>query len=71
MVGEENAALITPPGDDAALGAVLARLGGDAALRARIGAANALRAAAEFDEGVMADRYAALYGAALGLARFP
>jgi glycosyltransferase involved in cell wall biosynthesis len=71
MVCADNAALITPPGDDAALGAVLARLGADAALRARIGAANALRAASEFDEGVMADRYAALYGAALGLSSFP
>jgi len=71
MVAPENAALITPPGDDAALGAALAQLGNDAGLRARIGAANRQRAASEFDEAVMADRYAALYGLVLGLPHFP
>jgi glycosyltransferase involved in cell wall biosynthesis len=66
MVAPENAALITPVGDEAALAATLLRLAGDADLRARIGAANRARAAAEFDEGVMAARYAALYGEAMG-----
>jgi glycosyltransferase involved in cell wall biosynthesis len=71
MVAPENAALITPVGDDAALAATLVRLAGDADLRARIGAANRARAAAEFDEGVMAARYAALYGEAMGRPAFP
>ena len=71
MVSPENAAFITPAGDDAALGAALARLGGDAALRAGIGTANRARARAEFDEAAMAARYAALYGAALGRPDFP
>ena len=71
MVSPENAVLITPPGDDAALGAVLAKLGADAALRKAIGEANRERAVREFDEAAMARRYAALYGAALGLPEFP
>jgi L-malate glycosyltransferase len=71
MVAPENAALITPAGDDAALGAALARLGADADLRAAIGRANQARARAEFDEAVMVARYGALYGRALGLESFP
>ena len=71
MVAPENAALITPIGDEAALAATLVRLAGDQALRVRIGAANRERARAEFDEAVMVERYAALYGAALGLDEFP
>ena len=71
MVAPENAALITPIGDEAALAATLVRLAGDAALRARIGIANRARASSQFDEGVMAVRYAALYGDALGLTEFP
>jgi glycosyltransferase involved in cell wall biosynthesis len=71
MVSPENAALITPPGDDVALGAALARLGADQALRERIGAANRERAVTEFDEAAMVARYAGLYGAAMGLPDFP
>ena len=71
MVTPENAALISPAGDDAALAHALVTLAGDADLRARIGAANRARAVAQFDESVMAARYAALYGDALGLAEFP
>jgi L-malate glycosyltransferase len=71
MVAPENAAQITPVGDEAALGAALARLGGDADLRAAIGVANRARARAEFDEAVMVARYGALYGGALGLTTFP
>jgi glycosyltransferase involved in cell wall biosynthesis len=71
MVSPENAALITPVGDDAALGAALARLGADAALRTHIGAANRARAVAEYDEAAMSARYAALYGGALGRDEFP
>ena len=71
MVSPENAALITPAGDDAALRTALVRLAADQALRDRSGAANRLRARAEFDEAAMVSRYAALYGGALGLAQFP
>jgi glycosyltransferase involved in cell wall biosynthesis len=71
MVAPENAAFITPVGDEAALSAALVRLGADAALRASIGAANRARACGEFDEAAMAGRYAALYGGAMGLAEFP
>jgi len=71
MVAPENAALITAVGDEAALAASLVTLANDPALRARIGAANRARAIAQFDETVMAARYAALYGGALGLAEFP
>jgi len=71
MVAPENAALITAAGDEAALAASLVTLANDPALRARIGQANRARAIAQFDETVMAARYAALYGSALGLAGFP
>ena len=71
MVSPENAGLITPAGDEAALGAALARLGADSDLRDRLGAANRTRAVAEFDLAVMAGRYGALYGGAMGLDSFP
>jgi glycosyltransferase involved in cell wall biosynthesis len=71
IVSPENAPFITPPGDEAALGAALAQLAEDETLRRRVGAANLLRARAEFDEGVMAGRHAAIYAAALGLPSFP
>jgi glycosyltransferase involved in cell wall biosynthesis len=71
IVSSENAPFIVPPGDEAALGAALAALAGDEALRRRVGAANQVRARAEFDEAAMAGRHAALYAAALGLPRFP
>ncbi|MBS0253908.1 MAG: glycosyltransferase [Proteobacteria bacterium] len=70
MVAGENRGFITPPGDEAALGAALATLAGDAALRERLGAANQARARAEFDEGAMVAAYARVYGEALGRA-FP
>lgn len=71
MVAGENAGFITPAGDEAALGAALAQLGADAALRDRLGAANRARAQAEFDLEVMTRRYCALYGGAMGLEAFP
>lgn len=71
MVVPENADFITAPGDEAALGHALARLGANDALRATIGAANRLRARAEFDEAAMARRYAALYASVLGREVFP
>lgn len=71
MVGEANCAFITPPGDDAALAEAVLALAADDVLRRRIGDANRIRARAEYDEGVMARRYASVYAAALGRASFP
>ena len=51
------------PQDDAALGTALAELVGSDDLRASLGAANRLRAEAEFDETVMFSRWAKLLAA--------
>lgn len=71
MVSAENRAFITPPGDEAALAAALGRLAADADLRGAIGAANRVRAGAEFDEGVMIAAYRETYARALGRLGFP
>lgn len=71
IVATDNRPFITAPGDEAALGAALAALAGDDALRRRIGAANRLRARAEFDASAMTARYAGLYARVLGRAGFP
>lgn len=63
MLATDNAACVVPP-DDAALAAGLARLIGDAALRARLGAANRARAEADFDEERMFDAWRLLYDGA-------
>lgn len=52
--------------DDAALAAGLRVLVDDRKVRAETGAANRARAAAEFGENAMIDRYAALYGLSRG-----
>ena len=59
MVSAENRRFIVEPSDPAALADALATLTGDAALRARVGAANRARAAAEYDETAMIAAYAA------------
>ena len=66
MVAPENRRFITPPGDEAALGAALATLAGDASMRRELGTANRARAAAEFDEATMVAAYRALYGGVIG-----
>lgn len=71
MLDPANAALIGPAGDEAALARALARLAGDAALRAELGAANRRRALAEFDEERMIEAYRRTYAAALGRTSFP
>ena len=48
----------------------LRRLAGDPALRASLGAANRAKAQAEFDEDKMLQRYAAIYGRAMGRPEF-
>lgn len=69
MVSTENRALVTPPGDEAALAATLARLAADDTLRARLGAANRAHARRHYDEAAMLAAYSRTYGEALGLER--
>lgn len=64
MVSEENQPFIVK--DPQALASAIGQLASDVQLRRRVGAANAARAAAIFDERLMLDAYGALYGRALG-----
>jgi glycosyltransferase involved in cell wall biosynthesis len=68
ILPDENRALISPPGDVAALGQALAALAADADLRLALGAANAARARAQFDAAAMRDAYEAAYAGAMGRA---
>lgn len=68
ILAEPNRALITPPGNCQALGAALAALAADPALRARLGVANQSRARAEFDFAAMLASYEAVYTQAMGRA---
>ena len=52
MVAAENQAFVTPV-EDAALAEAIVALARDAALRARVGAANRAKAAAEFGQAAM------------------
>ena len=61
LVGDGETGLLVPSGDDAALAAALARLLGDAGLRARMGQAGRRRRAANFDLRVTIERVEALY----------
>lgn len=70
MVAPDNAILLAEPGDEAGLTDTLRRLATDPALRASLGAANRAKAQAEFDEEKMLQRYAALYGRAMGRPEF-
>jgi len=70
MVAEENRPFISAPGDEQAFAGAIASLAADDALRQRIGKANRTRAAAEFDEAVMAKRYVEAYATALGRSSF-
>ena len=65
MVAEANRRFITPRGDEAALGASLLELARDQKLRQAIGAANRVKARAEYDGNAMIDAYRAVYSAAL------
>jgi L-malate glycosyltransferase len=71
MLSLENAALITPAGDEEALSKTLAQLAQDPALRRKLGKANQVKARAEYDEAGMIDAYRKVYAAALGRAQFP
>jgi L-malate glycosyltransferase len=70
MVSDENRPFIAPPGDERAFAQAIATLAADAALRQRIGKANCARATGEFDEAIMAKRYAEVYAQALGRSSF-
>lgn len=71
IVAEENRPFVVAPGDEAALAQALQALAGDEALRRRIGAANQVRARAEYDAAGMTEHYGAVYAEALARARFP
>ena len=64
MLAHDNRAFLAE--DEAGLAAALRALAGDPALREQLGAANRAKAQAEFDERVMIERYARLYGEAIG-----
>lgn len=66
MVAAENRPYIAVPNDAAALGQMLADLAADEDLRARIGAANRVRARAEYSAPAMIAQYRALYWGAAG-----
>ena len=65
IVSDDNRPLIVEPEDEAAFTAALDSLAERPDLRRAIGQANRSRAASEYDERRMIDRYAALYGAAI------
>lgn len=65
MVASENAPFITPLGDEAALADALVKLANDEGLRRSVGAANQIRARAEFDEKAMIATYRRIYANAM------
>lgn len=71
MVAPDNAPWIVPPGDEAALGEALAGAAADDGRRAAVGAANRVRAEADYAEDAMIAAYRRTYAAALGRSAFP
>ncbi|MFD2782602.1 glycosyltransferase [Novosphingobium pokkalii] len=71
IVSPDNARFITPPGDESALAQAMLDLALDELARRRAGAANRVIATRDYDESVMAQRYARIYADALGLPQFP
>jgi L-malate glycosyltransferase len=70
IVARDNREFIVPRDDEAALADAIRRLANDAELRGRLAKANADRAFAEYDEGLMFARYRQLYGGAMKRADF-
>jgi glycosyltransferase involved in cell wall biosynthesis len=66
MVSADNAPLIVGPDDEPAFSAALDTLAERPDLRRAIGRANRAKATLEFDESAMIERYARLYGEAIG-----
>ena len=62
LIADGQTGILVPPGDRAALAAVLTRLIGDRELRARLGAAGAARVHREFDAGATVGLLAARFG---------
>jgi glycosyltransferase involved in cell wall biosynthesis len=69
MIAPDNRPLIVAPDDEAGFTAALDSLADRPDLRASIGRANRERAAAEYDEKAMIERYARLYGEAISAPR--
>ena len=65
MVSEANRRFITPPGDEAALGAAMLELAADSKLRQAIGADNREKARVEYDGHAMIAAYRAIYSGAM------
>jgi glycosyltransferase involved in cell wall biosynthesis len=66
IVASENGPFLCAPGDEVALAEAIHALASDPALRKRIGTANRAKAAAEYDEKTMIERYRALYWGLMG-----
>ena len=71
MLSPENAAYVSPPGDEAALAQALRSLATDERLRKAVGDANRVRARAEYDEKAMVAAYREVYAGALRRPSFP
>jgi glycosyltransferase involved in cell wall biosynthesis len=69
MVSEENGPYIFQVGDEAGFSAAMAQMASDAAVRKRLGAANAEKARAEFDIARMVRAHGALYRSMVAKAR--
>jgi glycosyltransferase involved in cell wall biosynthesis len=69
MVAPDNLPLVVQAGDEAAFSRALDSLAERPDLREAIGRANRARAEAEYDERGMIERYASLYGEAIGQPR--
>ena len=66
MVASDNGPCLCAPGDEEGLAEAIAALAFQPALRKRIGEANRRKAAAEYDEAAMIERYRALYWGLMG-----
>jgi L-malate glycosyltransferase len=70
MVSSPNRPFIVAKEDETGFASALRQMASDAKLRADVGSANAAKAAAEYDESVMLERYRALYANAMKRADF-
>ncbi|PLK26559.1 glycosyltransferase [Novosphingobium sp. TH158] len=70
MVAAENRPFIVSPGSEAELALALEKLAADPVLRRHVGAANQVRARAEYDEGTMVAAYRQVYARAMKRERF-
>ena len=66
MVASDNGPFLSDPDDEAGLADAIGALVADSGLRNRIGEANRRKAAAEYDERTMIERYRALYWGLMG-----